>query len=167
MVAALSTRAEVLFLLGGDISTIPETISRVKQSGRLGLLHVDLLEGLGKDEAAIRYLAYGLKADGIVSTRSNLVNRARREGMFAVLRLFMLDSGSIETGSRIVSQTHCDAVEIMPGLVLPELADRLPFAARTPIIAGGLITEATQVQRLLDAGAMGVSTGQRALWDWG
>lgn len=167
---ALITEAEVFFVLGGEVSALRSITDRIRAAGGLGLLHLDLLDGLGKDEAAVRFLAREIGAAGIVSTRANLIRKAKAEGMQAVQRIFLLDSASIETGVKMSQQSGCDAVEVMPGLVYPELAHRLESAFPVPIIAGGLITERVQVERILKAGAIGVSTGQQTLWQmrcWG
>lgn len=164
---ALTANAKLIFILSGDISGIGDLMKTVKRGGKLGLIHIDLIDGLGKDDAGVKFLARRVGADGIVSTRANLINSAKREGMIAVQRLFMLDSSSLETGIKISNQSNCDAVEVLPGLVLPELMVHLSPAVSLPIIGGGLITEAAQVSRILGSGAIGVSTGERSLWGWG
>lgn len=61
-----------IFLLGGDINYLPSIIKRVASSNKILLVHVDLVEGIGKDRAGIRLLKrLGLK--GIVTTKANLV----------------------------------------------------------------------------------------------
>jgi glycerol uptake operon antiterminator len=137
---ALESSVEVLFILDGDVSSIGDVVSRIKKANKLGLLHIDLITGLAKDESAVKFLSRSVKADGIVSTRANLISKAKNEGLLAVQRIFLLDSASFDTGIKMVHQSGCDAVEVMPGIVFSELAGRLIQSVRAPFIAGGLVT---------------------------
>ena len=57
-----------------------------------------------------------------------------------------------------------DAVEVLPGVIFPLIAARLRGAGLPPVIAGGLIRTRAQVDEILSAGAVAVSTSQEALW---
>jgi len=154
----------VLFILGEDIFALQESVSKAHASGRLILAHVDLIKGVGRDEAGVRFLARHLHVDGILTTRGNLIGPAKREGLIAVQRLFVLDSESLEAGLPAVERAAPDAVEVLPGVILPLIASRLGGAALPPLIAGGLIRTRAQVAEILAAGAIAISTGAEALW---
>ena len=49
--------APSLILLFGDINTLPELLQRANAAGKLLLVHLDLLEGVGRDKAGIAFLA--------------------------------------------------------------------------------------------------------------
>jgi len=105
--------------------------------------------------------------DGILTTRSNLISPAKREGLIAVQRLFVLDSESMAAGLPTVEKAAPDAVEVLPGVILPTIAQELAArGALPPLIAGGLIRTATQVEAVLAAGAVAVSTSQVSLWGY-
>ena len=73
---ALASPAEVIFHLGADLMHIPAIVQAVHEAGKLLFIHIDLTEGLGKDRAAIKYLAqWGV--DGIISTRTQLIRYAK------------------------------------------------------------------------------------------
>jgi glycerol uptake operon antiterminator len=154
----------VLFILGEDIFALRDSVAKAHAGDRLILAHVDLIKGVGRDEAGIRFLARELGVDGILTTRANLIGPAKREGMIAVQRLFVLDSESLEAGLPAVERAAPDAVEVLPGVILPLIAPRLKEAHLPPFIGGGLIRTRTQVEEILAAGAIGVSTSQEALW---
>ncbi len=162
--AAIQGGVGVLFILGEDIFALQESAARAHAEGRLLLAHVDLIKGVGRDEAGVRFLAQGLHVDGILTTRANLIGPARREGLIAIQRLFVLDSESLETGLPSVARAAPDAVEVLPGVILPLVASRLKAAGLPPVIAGGLIRTPRQVEEILAAGAVAVSTGERSLW---
>ena len=57
-----------------------------------------------------------------------------------------------------------DTLEILPGL-MPGIIRRLCATVPVPIIAGGLLSEKSDIVSALSAGAMAVSTTNEALWD--
>lgn len=157
----------VLFILGGDIFALQDSVAKAHAEERLIFAHVDLIKGVGRDEAGVRFLAKHMGVDGILTTRSNLVAPARREGLIAVQRLFVLDSESLAAGLPTVEKAAPDAVEVLPGVILPIIAQEL--AARgtlPPLIAGGLIRTGAQVDAVLAAGAVAISTSQTSLWGY-
>jgi glycerol uptake operon antiterminator len=162
--AALREGIQVLFILGEDIFALQESVAKARRRGCLILAHVDLIKGIGRDEAGVRFLAREIQVDGILTTRANLIGPARREGLIAVQRLFVLDSESLEAGLPTVERAAPDAVEVLPGVIFPLIAARLRGAGLPPVIAGGLIRTRAQVDEILAAGAVAVSTSQEALW---
>lgn len=161
---AAASGAGVVFILGEDIFALRESVAAAHRQARLILAHIDLIKGVGRDEAGVRFLAQTLRIDGILTTRATLIGPAKREGLIAVQRLFVLDSESLETGLPAVERAGPDAVEVLPGVVLPHITARLRQASLPPVIAGGLIRTAEQVREILGAGAVAVSTSVRALW---
>ncbi len=162
--AALHHGVEVLFILGEDIFALQESVAKAHERERLILAHIDLIKGIGRDEAGVRFLARDLHVDGIVTTRGNLIGPAKREGLVAVQRLFVLDSESLEAGLPAVERAAPDAVEVLPGVILPLIAGRLVGGKLPPLIAGGLIRTRAQVDDILAAGAIAVSTSEESLW---
>lgn len=164
---AIRHGVSVLFILGEDIFALQESTARAHAGGRLIFSHVDLIKGVGRDEAGVRFLARNVGVDGILTTRSNLISPAKREGLLAIQRLFVLDSESLAAGLPTVEKAAPDAVEVLPGVILPAIAQEL--AARgplPPLIAGGLIRTIPQVEAVLAAGAVAVSTSQTNLWGY-
>ena len=159
--AALASQAEVIFHLKANILTIGKHIEAAHQVGKRILVHVDLAEGLGRDRAGISYLA-GLGADGVISTRTQLLRYAKEQGLVAVQRFFALDSQGLASIDDMLKAPVCDFIEIMPGVIGKAISK---FAGREiPVIAGGLIETKKEVMTALDCGAIAVSTGNADLW---
>lgn len=95
--AALSSKAGVVFLLKSDLLSAEETVRRAHESGKKILLHVDLMEGIGKDEAAIKFIAEKIRPDGIITTRPNIVKCARAKGLYTVFRVFLIDTQGLNS----------------------------------------------------------------------
>ncbi|MFW6036085.1 MAG: glycerol-3-phosphate responsive antiterminator [Halothermotrichaceae bacterium] len=155
-----------IFLLDGDIFTLPAVMKKARENDKLIFLHIDLLKGIGRDKIGLKYLAENNLCDGIVSTKSNLIRAARQEGLMAIQRLFLLDSAALKTGEHLLEKNQPDAVEILPGIAAPYFIDHIKHKLNSPIIAGGLITKREEVENLLDKGVLAVSTSNQALWEW-
>jgi glycerol uptake operon antiterminator len=165
--AAVQQGVGVLFIIGGDIFALQDSVAKVHALGRLILAHVDLIKGVGRDEAGVRFLAKHVGVDGIMTTRANLISPAKREGLIAVQRLFLLDSESLVAGLPTVEKAAPDALELLPGVIVPTVAQDLAQRGKLPpLIAGGLIRTRAQVDAILGAGAVGVSTSEQSLWGY-
>lgn len=160
---ALDSNVNVIFLLCGNILNIEEQIKRIKVKGKLVCVHIEFVEGLGRDSAAIEYLKEA-GADGIITTKPNLIKDIKSHEMIAIQRLFMLDSRSLETGIKSVLDEKPYAVEIMPG-VASKVIKRMKRKINIPIIAGGLINDKEDIIDALSCGASAVSTSNPLLWN--
>ena len=158
-------RIRVIFVLGGTIFDLPAVVEQAKAHGKLLFVDIDLLKGIGKDAPGVRFLAKERHIDGIITTRSNLIKSIQKEGLVSIQRLFILDSESLSGGLGVIEKSTPDAVEVLPGLILPKIKERLRMLASIPVIAGGLITQKSEVRQILDSGALGISTTSRNLFN--
>ena len=157
---------QVIFVLYGDICTIPEIVDRIKDSGKKALVHIDLIEGLSTKEISVEFIRRQTKADGIITTKPALVRRAKELGLFTVLRFFVIDSLALKNIENLESQrgmSRPDFIEVLPG-VMPKVLRKIAKVSRIPMIAGGLVTDREDVIQALSAGAVAVSTTNREVW---
>lgn len=160
--SAVLSDAEVLFHLGADIITVGDDIKAAKRNGKFVFIHIDLADGIGKDKTGIEWLKK-LGADGVISTRTQLIRAAHDSGLLAVQRFFILDSKGMHSISETIENTRPDLIEIMPGVIPKAL--KLFSRQEIPVIAGGLIETKQEVTAALSAGAVAVSTGRKELWN--
>ena len=158
---ALESPVQVLFYLSANLLTVREKIRQAHEAGKLVMVHIDLAEGIGKDDAGIRYLA-DCGADGIISTRAHMIRLAKCHGLVAIQRVFALDSKGMDSIEEMIRNASPHLMEIMPGVV--EKAIRRFSGGKTPVIAGGLIETKSEVTGILRCGAVAVSTGKKELW---
>lgn len=160
---ALKSPCSVIFILHGNICSIGEIIRRIKEAGKLAIVHLDLIDGLANREISVDFLRGNTVADGIISTRFPLVKRAKELGMITVQRFFLLDSLSLETVGKHISAGSADFIEILPG-VMPKIIKRCIHDTGIPVITGGLILDKEDIVSALGAGATAVSTTKEDLW---
>ena len=157
---------DVLFILGGTIFDLPQIVQQAKRYQKLVFVDIDLIKGVGRDAPGVRYLAKESQIDGIITTRSNLIKSGQKEGLIAIQRVFVLDSESLVGGLGAIEKSGPDAVEILPGLILPKIMKRIRMLTSIPVIAGGLITQKEEIREILASGAIGISTTSSSLFGY-
>lgn len=160
---AIESDAMLLFLLKGDAFQLAPVVDEAHRHGKGVVVHVDLVSGVGKDRAGIQYLRQ-IGVDAIITSRSQLVAAGKAEGLVTIQRLLLVDDTALETGVRTIARAAPDIVEILPGIIFPEVAPTLKQLLPGPFIAGGFIRTATDVARIQAAGAILSSSSTYALW---
>lgn len=161
---SLRTDCRIIFILYGNICSLTTIVEKIKKRDKLAIVHADLVQGLSAKTEAINYIKNNTKADGILSTKGNLVKHAADIGLIGILRNFIIDSMAMENVNKQVELAHPDMIEIMPG-IMPEIIEKLKNEIKLPLIAGGLISDTKDVIAALSAGADAVSTTKEELWN--
>ena len=165
---ALTEDIEIIFVLYGDICSIPTIVDKIKKAGKVAMVHVDLITGLNNSkDVCLDFIKNNTKADGIITTKSNLIQHARELELNTVLRYFILDSLALQNIEKQARSPGIkpDIIEFLPGIVLPKMIKRINKVSRVPIIAGGLIADKEDVMNALDAGALAISTTNHDVWE--
>ena len=156
---------QIVFVLYGDLCNIGAIVERLKEGGKTVIIHLDLISGLGNREIVVDYIKNTTKADGIISTKSTLIKRAKELDFFAVMRFFMLDSMVYENVRKQIENVKPDMIEIIPG-AMPKVISRLCefIEGKVPVIAGGMIMDKEDTMKALVAGATAISTTRQNVW---
>ena len=160
------SNTSVLFILGGTIFDLPNIVEQARRYKKLVFVDIDLIKGVGKDGPGIRFLVKESQVDGIITTHSNLIKSAQQEGLASIQRIFVLDSESLKGGLRAIEKSNPDALEVLPGLILPKIMKKIGMITSLPVIAGGLITREEEIDEILASGAVGISTTSPHLFDY-
>ncbi len=163
MAVALSSDAALLFILKGDAFQISSFIAQAHRRGKGVVVHVDLVSGVGKDRPGIQFLRQ-IGVDAIITSRAHLVAAGRAEGLTTIQRLLLVDDAALEIGTRTIARALPDVVEVLPGIIFPEIASKLEQVLPGPFIAGGFIRTVADVTRIQSAGAILCSSSTHTLW---
>lgn len=162
--SALASPVRLVYLLFGNPMNLEKMISSVRSRGKLLLVNADLLQGFSRDAFAVEYLAH-CGVSGVISTHHGTLQAARTHGLLTVLRTFMIDSAAVEGGKRFLANFQPDAVELLPAIAAPLVIDRIREShPALKVIAGGLIKDLMQVDKLVQAGIDAVSLSRPELW---
>ena len=55
---------QVIFILFGDVCSIREIVQQIKDSGKVAMVHVDLISGLSSKEIVVDFIRKNTEADG-------------------------------------------------------------------------------------------------------
>ncbi|WP_257348519.1 glycerol-3-phosphate responsive antiterminator [Pseudalkalibacillus decolorationis] len=161
----LESPYEYLVLLDSHISQLKSIVQLANRHNKKMLVHADLIHGLKNDEYAAEFLCQEIKVAGLISTRANVILTAKKKGILAIQRLFLLDSSALNKSYVLLERTKPDYIEVLPG-VMPNIISEVHNHTGIPIFAGGLIRTIEDVENALTAGATAVTTSRTELWDY-
>ncbi len=147
-------------LMEFHLALLAGMIREAHRRGKKLLLHLDLLRGISADEFGCEYACQQLSADGIISTRPKVVETAKKNRKLAVLRLFLIDSRSLEKGIALCGRLEPDYVELLPGIACGILG-AIWEEIRAPIMCGGLLRTPEEIRACFQAGACAVTISSR------
>jgi glycerol uptake operon antiterminator len=162
LVSATKSKVDIIFMLVPNIEEIENQAKIVHKAGKKLFIHLDLAEGIGNDEYGIRYVKKA-GIDGIISTRTNIIKMAKKEGLLTIQRFFIVDSHSVETTLESAKSSKADMVEVMPGVV-PKVIERLKNELSAFVVAGGLIETQEEIEDAINAGATAITIGKHEFW---
>lgn len=158
---AIESNSAVIFLLYGTVCNIGSLAEQIRSHGKQVFVHLDLVDGIASRDIAADFIHQNTPANGIISTRQNLIRRGRELGLTTIQRYFVHDSRALEN----ILRQPCDAdfIDILPGTI-PKTIRRIAQATRQPLIASGLLADKEDIMNALAAGALAVSATTPELW---
>lgn len=159
----LKSSHEYIIFLEVRLSQLQALVRAAKQADKKIILHADLIQGLKTDSYGFEFLIREIKPDGIISTRGNVITLAKKNNLLTIQRLFLLDSQALENNIKLINQVKPDYIELLPGII-PSIIEEVHKKTGIPIIAGGLIRTAQDINLACGGGAVAVSTSQPELW---
>ena len=119
---------EIVYIVYGDICTIPEIVEKVKAAGKMAIVHMDLIVGLSSKEISVDFFKKYTKVDGIISMKPAMIKRANDVGLFTIQRFYLMDRFTYANIEKHIKNCNPDIVEFLPaGLskVMSFLIERL------------------------------------------
>ncbi len=161
--ACLKSPVKVVFVLYGDILNIKGITQEIIDNDKIPFVHIDLIEGLSQKEVSLEFIKNETMAKGIISTKAQMIKKAKELNLIAVQRFFILDSLALENTTKLIKDSKADFIEVLPALI-PKVIQRLTSISNKGIIAGGLVSEKSEVTMCLSAGATAVSSSNKTVW---
>jgi len=128
------------------------------------ILNIDTLKGLLADEYGIRFLKDYIKINIITSASPKVVNCLKKLDFPVMQSMFVLDTKSLKKGIELVKVGKPDLIDIRPGILYPKAAKLLKENFDIPIICSGFISNREELKKILDSGAIGITTSSHELW---
>lgn len=159
----IKTNIKIAFLLDGNISILGRYVEHLRNYNKLVYVHLDKIQGISHDVEGLKFVARFINPTGIITTKSNMIVKAKKFNLSTIQRLFLVDSDAVKYGMDSIEKTNPDAVEVMPGII-PSMVSKLKQQTDIPIVTGGLISEPSEMRIALEHGASAVSTSNPKLW---
>ena len=125
-------------------------------------VNVDHIDGIHPDSAGLRFLAHQLHIAGVVSSNPRILTLGKSFELETIQRLFAVDSTGLEVALESLDNHNVDLLDISPALVIPYVVSHITLPL--PFIGSGLISTFQQVQSVLRAGALRVTTARPELY---
>ncbi|GIP40348.1 glycerol uptake operon antiterminator regulatory protein [Paenibacillus sp. J31TS4] len=156
-------RIKDVILMAGDVLCLQNIVEELHRAGKTVYVHIEMVDGIGRDAAAVQYLADVFNADGLVSTKTSAISAAKLAGLKTIQRVFAIDTAAFETAVKMINSSKPDKVELMPGL-MPRVIRDMKKRIRQPLIVGGLIRNREEILTAVKNGADYVSIGDPEFW---
>ncbi|MFC7064111.1 glycerol-3-phosphate responsive antiterminator [Halobacillus seohaensis] len=161
----LKTSSEYIIILESRLGLLQNVVRAGQKAGKKVWIHVDLIQGLKADNYGMEFIGRMVKPDGVITTRSHVIQQAKKYKLVSVQRLFLIDSQAVDHNVSIINKVQPDYVEVLPGIV-PGMIKEIKDRTGVPVIAGGLIRTEEEAVAAIQAGASAVSTSRSELWNF-
>lgn len=154
-----------ILLSNAHIGNLEALSRKLHDEGKKVLVHTDLLGGFRPDREGIKLLRNMFHVDGIFSQNAQVVSAGHKQGMWAVQRLFLMDSRSLERSVEILKESRPDGVEVLPGVLAARYAESFAGTGRPYVsIAGGMVASREEAEQLFQAGYQAITSSNPQLW---
>lgn len=160
---ALDSPCEIIFILTGNIFNLKEIASKVRERNKGLYIHIDSVDGFSKDTWGLEYIIKNIYPDGIITEKDPLIKLSKSMGVFTIQRLFVVDSNSLDSAVDSIKKTRPNAVEILPG-IMPKIVKKIITDTKMPVISSGLIADKEDLDSILKAGAIAISSSKKNIW---
>lgn len=158
-------------IIGRDLHllNLKRVIDYLRAQGKtVVLVDIDLVGGMKYDVWGVRFLAKNAQADGIISTHTESILAAKKEGMITILKGFIHDELSIVSVKKNYLTSRPDIVNLLPGIAAAERMDRLDDLGDFPVHLSGILPPRyEEIGLLLNGRVKGFHSGDPDLWNAG
>jgi glycerol uptake operon antiterminator len=161
---AIESSSDLSFIVMSSLLNIKKIVNKLKENGKIVFVHIDMVSGLSSENYTVDYIMNEISPHGLITTKHNIVSYAKKQKISIIQRFFIIDSFSLENSITHIRENKPDAIEVLPGII-PSIITRIEKLVKIPIVASGLIETKDDITKAINAGAIGVSTSKKKLWN--
>ncbi len=155
---------KIVFVLYGTITNISDITKKLRDHNKIYFIHLEMIEGLKSDEQGLIFIKQMTNPEGIISTKAAHIKLAKKHSLHAILRIFVIDSISLNVAIRCTLDYKPTAIEILPATSYRAM-EKICNEVDKPVIGGGLIVNKEEVLKALESGIVSVSTTSKEVWE--
>ncbi|OQX93423.1 MAG: hypothetical protein B6I17_02775 [Tenericutes bacterium 4572_104] len=152
-------------LMNFQLAQLEDIVEKMKHHHKKILIHSELIKGLSSDEFGAIYLIQSLKVDGIISSKTRVIETCQKRNILGIYRFFVKDTISLEQSLNIGIRLRPKYVEILPAYSY-ELVSEIKNRLHCEVLLGGLIRTKKQVDKCFEYKAISITTSNHNLWDY-
>ena len=162
---AINSPSPFVLLTNVHIGNLESLAKKCVEEGKKVLVHCDLIGVFKPDRDGIRLLKNMFGVSGVLTQSAQVVSFAQKAGMAGILRVFIMDSRSLEKGLQILEDARPDGIEVLPGALADRYWDLFEqFQDTTTLIAGGMIVTGKERDALFARGYSALTVSSPGLW---
>lgn len=162
---ACHTNSPVIFLTKCSIGNLQSVVKKIHEFGKLAFVHLEFVEGFKPDTEGLKLMRNMFKVDGVISTNTRSLLKAKSVGLQTVFRLFLVDSVSYERTIQILKKNKFSGLELLPAINGVAQLDLIEHQiSGTPLIAGGFIRTEQMVENVFSTDFVALDTSSNKLW---
>lgn len=147
------------------IQNIYRVVNYLKENGKIVIVDMDLIGGLKADGHALDFISKQIKADGIISTHSEMIIHAKSADMVTIFKVFAFDEFSTETAIKNISHCSPDIIELLPGIAIPCFISKMKEKTNAYIDVSGYLGDDESIPDLFKMGISAIHTGNHNIWN--
>jgi len=159
----LSLDLEYGILMNFQLAQLNDLVTMMKKANKKVIIHSELIKGLASDEYGAIYLIQNLNVDGIISSKPKVIEICKKRKVLGIFRFFLKDTLSLDQSIELTKNINPDYLEILPALSF-EIIKFIKTKVNSQILMGGLISDANQINKCIENGAIAVTTSNKVLW---
>lgn len=161
--AFLESPHPVAFILELHINFLESMIQRAHLKEKFVIVHIDLIKGISADVYGCEFLCQKLNVDGIISTKANVIECAKKNHVITIQRIFLMDSTALKKSLILTKKSNPDYLEILPAIA-SSIVRRIHKELEIKIIGGGLLQSQEEISECYKNGMYAISTSNRKFW---
>ena len=158
----LSSEKSYGLLMDFQLAELEKVVASMHEHNKKALIHLDLIKGLASDQYGAIHCIQNLKVHGIITSRPRVIPICKKRQVLGILRIFLKDRHSLSQSLNLIRETDPDVIEVLPQM--PHILPYITKQVNKPILMGGLITNATQIEQCINHGAAAITTSSCDLW---
>jgi len=155
---------KVVLLYDLSIFDLIDISRKNSNAKKIIILNIDTVKGLAADEYGIKFLKECIGIDMVTSSSPKAINYLKKLDFPVMQSMFILDTKSLKKGIELIKAGKPDLIDVRPGILYPKAAHLLKNSFDIPTICSGFINNMDELQKILDSGAIGITTSSQDLW---
>lgn len=156
---------KIVLLYDLNIFGLIDIAKKNKTANKIIILNIDTLKGLVADEYGIKFLRDCIGINVLTTASPKTVNCLKKLDMPVIQSMFILDTKSLKKGIELIKTGKPDLIDIRPGILYPKAFEYIRKSFDFPVICSGFINNKEDLIKILDSGAIGITTSSRELWN--